>query len=105
LISDKGNNWNEVINWMLNLPNTEYGSLQKNLLDNLSQLTIQIDNFEGINGPCEVDVEGNLVQDHKKVAKLDVITSRIFKLLQDRHFLTKNIEKSNDKTILRINYS
>lgn len=105
LINDKGSNWNEVINWMLNLPNTEYGSLQKNLLDNLSQLTIQIDNFEGINGPCEIDVEGNLVQDHKKVAKLDVITSRIFKLLQDRHFLTKNIEKSNDKTILRINYS
>jgi len=105
LINDTGSNWVEIINWVLNLSNVEYGNLQKNLLDNLSQLTIQLDNFEGVNGRCEIDVEGNLIQNDKKVAKLDKIALRIFNLLRDRNFLTKNIEKNNGKILLQIKYS
>jgi len=105
LINDTGSNWVEIINWVLNLSNVEYGNLQKNLLDNLSQLTIQLDNFEGVKGRCEIDVEGNLIQNDKKVAKLDKIALRIFNLLRDRNFLTKNIEKNNGKILLQIKYS
>ena len=105
LINDVGSNWIEIINWVLNLSNVEYGNLQKNLLDNLSQLTIQLDDFEGVNGPCKIDVEGNLIQNDKKVAKLDKIALRIFNLLRDRNFLTENIEKNNGKILLQIKYS
>ncbi len=105
MINNSGENWIEIINWVLNLPSETFGQVQENLLDNLSQLIIPLKDFKGYKGTCEIDSDGNLIQNGKQIAKLDNIAVKIMNLLKDKTSVTKHIETVDDKAFLQIDYA
>ncbi len=104
-INKDGSNWIEIINWILNLPNDRFGRIQENLLDNFSQLIIQLKDFRGSKGPCEIDEQGNVIQEGKQLGKVDDTVIKIINLLKNRNNVRKRIEIDQEKTFLQISYT
>ena len=105
IIDHLGDNWIEIISWVLNLPNEKFGQIQKNLLDNFSMVSIPLENFKGHEGICEIDSNGNLIQNGKQITKLDNVLIRIMDLLKDKTSVINHVKMYGDKTFLQIKYT